>query len=374
MMPAAPSAQPILRLRDVTRSAVHPVAALRNLSMEIAAGEFLTVIGPAGAGKTTLLQVIAGFDRPDSGEVLLAERPILRTPPQRRGIGMVFPDQPVLPGMTAAANIATALRAGGMARGEVAGHVARALGLLGLTGQDDQRAMQLSPCDQARLALARAVAGAPSLILLDDPFAALDRATRFALQGELRALQRRLGVPMLFVTHDENEAMLLSDRIAVIAKGGLRQIGTPATVYDAPADAFVARFVGENNLLRGRIDDIEDDLARIRLECGPVVEARLADAMPGQSCMVAIRPERVAVAAVPAEEMGDGALPAELIETLFVGDHLRLRLLVGQPGLKQAEMLVKRPAGVPVTSLRPGQASVAWRPYDAWAFAPVPGL
>ena len=309
-----------------------------------------------------------------SGEILLADRPILRTPPQRRGIGVVFADQPILPQVTLAANVAAALRAAGLGRGEVVAPAAQALALLGLAGQEDRRAAQLSPIDHARLALARAIAGSPSLVLLDEPFAGLDRASRSALQGELRALQRKLGVAMIHVTHDETEALLLSDRIGVLAKGGLRQIGAPAELYDAPQDAFVARFLGENNLLRGRIEDIVDDLARIRLECGPIVEARLADAMPGQSCLVAIRPERVAVASVPADEMGDGALPATLIETVFLGDHLRLRLQVGQPGRKLAEMVVKRPAGVPVGSLKPGQASVAWQPYQAWAFAPVPGL
>lgn len=362
-MPATP---PSLCLRDIAI-----VAGARPLSLELAAGEALTLIGPADATTTRLLRQIAGYDRSAGGELLMAGRPAPRTPPQKRGIGAVLPDDPLTPGMTVAAHLTAALRATALPRDAHAGEAAKLLDLFALTGQEERRAAQLAPAEQARLALACAAAATPWLLLLDDPFAALDRPARAELQAVLQQARRSLGFALIHATHDETEAMLLGDRLAVLARGALRQIGPPETVYDAPADAFVARFLGENNLLRGRIEDIADDLALIRLECGPTVEARLADALPGQSCLVAIRPERVAIAAVPAEEMGEGALPATLIETSFAGDHVRLRLQVGQAGLKPAELLVKRPAGVPI---RPGTASVAWQSHHAWAFAPVPGL
>jgi ABC-type Fe3+/spermidine/putrescine transport system ATPase subunit len=342
------------------------------MSLDVAAAESLVLMGPPGAGQAALLRVVAGLERPDGGDFLLAGRPMLRTPAAQRGIGLALADQPIPPATTLTAAVAAPLRAGGMAREAAAAAASAALALLGLAGREAERAGALGPTDLALLALARAAAGRPALVLLEEPFAGLDRASRTALQTKWQAVRHMLGAACLHVTTDEIEALRLADRIGVLAKGALRQIGTPEQLYDAPDDAFVARFLGEHNMLRGRTLEIEDDLARIRLECGPMVGARLADALPGQSCLVAIRPERVAVASVAAAEMGEGALPARLTETRFMGDHIRLTLEVGLPGRPPAVLLVKRPAGVP--GLRPGEASVAWRAYDAWAFAPVPGV
>jgi putative spermidine/putrescine transport system ATP-binding protein len=177
---------------------------------------------------------------------------------------------------------------------------------------------------------------------------------------------------MVYVTHDQAEAMTMSDRIAVFAHGVIQQLGPPQTLYDTPANAFVARFVGENNRLPGKVLEIDDGIARIRLACGPVVEARCADAGPGGSeCLVSIRPERIAVASVPAEDMGEGAVSARMIEALFLGDHTRLRLLIGEGSRAPQEITIKRPAGAASAGLAIGQAvSIAWQPNHALAFRP----
>ncbi|MCW3473032.1 ABC transporter ATP-binding protein [Limobrevibacterium gyesilva] len=372
-MPALPAA-PLVRFRNVRKSYDGLAPAVRDLSLDVAAGEFLTLLGPSGAGKTTTLMMLAGFERPDSGDILLEGRPIARTPPQRRGIGVVFQSYALLPHMTVAQNIAFPLQLRRVPRAEQADRVARALDMVRLTGLGERMPAQLSGGQQQRVALARALVFAPRLVLLDEPLGALDRRLREEMQLEIRHLHKQLGVTMIHVTHDQAEALTLSDRIAVFAAGALRQLGTPEALYDSPVDAFVARFVGENNRLPGHVEAVEDDIARVRLACGPVVEARLADAQEGRRCVVSVRPERVAVAAVPAEDMGDGALPATLLEAIYQGDHIRLRLQVGLPGSAPAEVVVKRPAGVPMAGLVPGEAAaIAWQPYHARAFQPEVG-
>ena len=221
------------------------------------------------------------------------------------------------------------------------------------------------------MALARALVFEPRLVLMDEPLGALDRALREEMQAEIRHLHAALGVTMLYVTHDQAEALRLSDRIAVMAGGMLRQVGTPQDLYERPQDAFVAGFLGESNFLPGMVMEIEDDTALVRLECGVVVEALAGAMQKGERCIVAVRPERIAVAAVAAEDMGEGALPATLLESAYLGDHVRLLLRVGVPGFPMADVAVKRPAGVPMSGLEPGlPAALAWQPHHARAFPP----
>jgi putative spermidine/putrescine transport system ATP-binding protein len=219
------------------------------------------------------------------------------------------------------------------------------------------------------VALARALVFEPRLVLLDEPLGALDRTLREEMQAEIRHLHAALGVTMLYVTHDQQEALRLSDRIAVLAAGSLRQVGTPQQLYEEPADAFVAGFLGESNFLPGRVTELEDDIALVQLDCGVVAEALAGEMQVGQRCQVAVRPERIAVAAMAADEMGQGALPATLLETAYLGDHARLLLRVGLPGHPPGEVAVKRPAGAPLAGLAPGVvASLAWQPHHARLF------
>ena len=365
---------PAVSFRHVHKSYDRKIPAVRGLSLEVAPGELLTLLGPSGAGKTTVLMLLAGFERPDAGEILVDGHPVARTPPHRRGIGIVFQNYALFPHLTVAGNTAFPLRMRRFQRAEREARVARTLELVRLQGLEDRLPSQLSGGQQQRVALARALVFAPRLVLLDEPLGALDRQLREEMQFEIRQLHKRLGVTILYVTHDQAEAVALSDRIAILAAGTLRQVGTPQALYDEPESEFVARFLGQNNRLPGRVDAVEDEWAIVRLDCGATVEAQVADAEPGRACVVSVRPERIAVAAVSAAEMGEGALPAIVREVIFQGDHIRLRLEVGLPGAPPAAVTVKRPAGVPLSGLEPGQpAAIAWQPHHARAFRPEAG-
>lgn len=368
-MPISPPPLPRLALNGLSyRYADTP--AVSALSLAIAGGECVTLLGPSGSGKSTALAMVAGFLRPEAGEIRIDGRPVMRTPPHRRDIGVVFQDAQLLPHLTVAENVAFPLRMRNVGRAEREKSVADMLALVRLATYASRYPHELSGGQAQRVALARALVCKPRIVLLDEPFGALDRQLREEMQIELRGLQRRLGVAMLHVTHDQDEAMVLSDRIAVIEDGRLRQIGTPSALYDTPADAFVARFLGENNRLPGRIESIdEDDIATVSLGGYIRVEAQAVGIGPGHRCVVTVRPERIALAAVTAEEMGSGAFPAILREIGFRGTHLRLVL-----DFAGHELVVLRPAAAPMAGLTPGaDVAIAWQPEYARAFRPEAG-
>jgi ABC-type Fe3+/spermidine/putrescine transport system ATPase subunit len=354
---------PLLSLNHVTSSAnAAAPGAVHDLSCDIAPGELLSLIGPPGAGKTRLLQLIAGVTLPDTGAILLNGAPMTRAPLHRRRIAAVFPDHRLIPGMSLADMLTGPLHMRGIPAADHPAHIATLLTLIGLPDGADPH----PPAQRPRALLARALATNPTLLLLDNFFAGLDRATRQTLAHDLRALHRHLGITIIHATHDHAEALSLSDRIAVLAAGTLRQLDTPQAVYDTPASALVATFLGDNNALAGIVETIEDDLATIRLACGPVIEALPIDVTPGDLCVVTIRPERIAAAPLPPEDMGESALPATFAALHFHGDHQQLHLRLGAP---PAPLLVKRPAGLPLQAFAPDEpASVAWRPHDARAY------
>ncbi|MBX6374096.1 MAG: ABC transporter ATP-binding protein [Acetobacteraceae bacterium] len=365
------SAGPLVRFEGVRKECAPPPAppAVRDLDLAVERGEFLTLLGPSGSGKTTILMMLAGFERPTAGRILLDGRDIAGLPPHRRCIGVVFQSHALFPHMSVAENIAFPLEMRGVRKTERTARVRRALSLVRLEGYEERRPSQLSGGQQQRVALARALVFEPPIVLLDEPLAALDKSLREEMQLELRALQRRLRVTMLYVTHDQQEAMTLSDRIAVFEGGRIRQLATPRTLYEEPENAFVAGFVGENNLLPGTVigPGEEEDECRVRLDVGLEVEARVADAGgPGSRCVVAVRPERVAIAAVPAREFGEegGALAAMVMESIFLGDHVRLKVSLGDRG----EIVAKRPAMGPPPPPPGTHVSVAWHAANARAF------
>jgi putative spermidine/putrescine transport system ATP-binding protein len=358
---------PLLRFEHVSKSypgakGTRAPAALAALDLDVARGELLTLLGPSGSGKTTTLMLLAGFELPDEGRILLERRDIARLPPHRRGIGVVFQSYALFPHMTVAENVAFPLEARGVAKAERAARVARALEMVRLPGYADRRPAQLSGGQQQRVALARAMVFEPPIVLLDEPLGALDKALREEMQHEIRTLHQRLGLTMLYVTHDQSEALTLSDRIAVLSAGRLHQVAPPREIYDEPADAFVAGFVGENNRIPATLISAEGAMARLRLEGGAEVGARLADRLaPGAPCTLMVRPERVIPAAA-------GALHATLTEALFQGDHVRLRLTL--PG--GAEIVAKRPVGGGALPEPGAQLGVGWAPEDARAFRAKP--
>ena len=360
---------PLVSFCAVRKSFDGVTEVVRDLTLDIAAGELLTLLGPSGSGKTTSLMMLAGFERPDRGDILLAGRSVLRLPPHQRGIGVVFQNFALFPHMTVAENIAFPLRVRHVSRAEQERRVGDALTMVRLPGLADRLPSQLSGGQQQRVALARALVFNPRLVLLDEPLGALDRALREELQAELRHLHRQLGVTMLYVTHDQAEAMALADRIAIFADGCLQQLGTPQALYDAPNNVFVAGFLGDNNLLPGWVQEIDGGTALIDLACGARVEARGADAVAGAACVVAIRPERIAVAIGSAAELGAGAVDGVLSDIMFKGDMMHLRLSIGAGPGPRADIIVKRPAGAPMGGLRPGRAvAVAWQADHGLAF------
>jgi putative spermidine/putrescine transport system ATP-binding protein len=359
--------EPLVSFQAVRKEFGGGAPAVRELDLDVARGELLTLLGPSGSGKTTTLMMLAGFEEPSAGRILLEGRDIARLPPHRRGIGVVFQSYALFPHMSVAQNVAFPLEVRGVPKPERERRVAQALAMVRLEGFGERRPAQLSGGQQQRVALARAMVFEPPIVLLDEPLGALDKALREEMQYEIRELHRRLGLTMLYVTHDQAEALTLSDRIAVFERGRIRQLASPREMYDRPANAFVAGFVGENNRLPGTILARAGDELRVRLEAGVEVGAIAVDAgEAGTPCLVAVRPERIAVAPVSASDLGEGALDAECREVIFQGDHVRLRLAFGSG----AELVVKRPAGGPALPQPGTRAAVAWSVADARGFRP----
>ncbi|MEX2582744.1 MAG: ABC transporter ATP-binding protein [Gemmatimonadota bacterium] len=308
--------------------------AVRDLSLEIGEGEFLSLLGPSGCGKTTTLRMIAGFETPTSGRILLGDRDVTALPPQRRGMGMVFQNYALFPHLDVFENVAFGLKAQGTSAAEVRSRVADALALVDLAGYEKRSVQALSGGQQQRVALARALAPEPPLLLLDEPLSNLDAALRERTRDELRALLKRIGITSIFVTHDQDEAFALSDRIAVMSEGELQQLGTPEDLYRSPVNPFVAAFVGRANFLDGRVVSREGEDALVDVGEGAVWRVRL-HARGADRVRVMVRPEALRLVAAPA---GEG-LHGRVLDRRFAGAstvyHVEIdsgELLVTVPG------------------------------------------
>ena len=272
---------------------------VRDLDLQIRKGEFLTLLGPSGSGKTTCLMMLAGFETPTSGNIRIAGRAVQQVPPRRRGIGMVFQNYSLFPHMTVGENLAFPLEVRGFEPERRRERVRRALQLVRLEGLEQRRPGQLSGGQQQRVAIARALVFEPELVLMDEPLGALDRRLREELQYEIRRIHRDLGVTVLYVTHDQQEALVMSDRVAVFQAGRIEQVASPEGLYEEPARSFVARFIGENNRLAGRVTSITDEICDVDVGGETVRALRVAPCGPGDATTLSIRPERVAVAPAP---------------------------------------------------------------------------
>jgi spermidine/putrescine ABC transporter ATP-binding subunit len=317
-----------------------PVTALAGVDLRVAEGELLTILGPSGSGKTTLLKVVAGFEIPDEGIVRLGAEDVTFAPPRRRAVGMVFQNYALFPHMTVAQNVAFPLEMRRLPKAERDRRVAEALALVELSGYEARLPRQLSGGQQQRVALARAIVFDPRLLLLDEPFGALDRKLREAMQLEVRRLQRRLRLTTLFITHDQEEALILSDRIAVMSAGRIEQVGPPGEVYARPATRFVADFVGESNLLDGTARG--GGTAEVP-GLGTVVLDGAARGQAGPVTLL-LRPEALRIGAAAA------ALPnratGTVVETVFLGLSVKLRLRL-EGGLELLARLPLRPSEPP---------------------------
>jgi len=308
------------------------LAALDNVSLKFVDGEFFGLLGPSGSGKTTLLRAIAGFIELDSGQVLLDGEDIGPIPVHRRDIGMVFQNYALFPHMTVFDNVGFGLSVRKMPAGEIKARVDEILGLVRLAGLQERKPRQLSGGQQQRVALARALVTRPKVLLLDEPLGALDKHLREEMQVELRRIQREVGITTIFVTHDQEEAMTLSDRIAIMNQGRIEQLGAPLDVYEHPINRFAAGFLGVANFLEGRVGAVSADEARIDLKLGGQAVALAGGFRPGDAALLAVRPEKIAVE--PGEgAMGVNRLNGTVISAVFSGSSTTYRVAVGEQTL-----------------------------------------
>ena len=322
--------------------------ALDDVSLMIRRGELMTLLGPSGCGKTTLLNLVAGFLMPDSGEIGIDGRRVTDVPAYRREIGIMFQNYALFPHMSLTANVGYGLKMRRLAKPEIARRVGEALALVKLAGLEDRKPRQLSGGQQQRVALARALVIRPKVLLLDEPFSALDRNLRASMQVELKEIQRKLGVTTIFVTHDQSEALSLSDRIAVIADGRIRQLDSPDEIYRHPVDRFVASFIGDANVLRARLERIDGAVATVVLGAARVtVPTRtLHNGAVGASVDLFVRPEELRVAEHDAAIAAHGVVAAQI----YQGGHIDLYVEV--PEAVSGRVLLRVPSH-DAGSLRP---------------------
>jgi putative spermidine/putrescine transport system ATP-binding protein len=363
-MTSQTGAEAFVAFERVQKSYDGETLVVKDLNLAMPRGEFLTMLGPSGSGKTTCLMMLAGFETPTHGEIRLGGRPINNIPPHKRGIGMVFQNYALFPHMSVGENLAFPLRVRRVSRDEIRGRVRRALDMVQMGAFENRRPAQLSGGQQQRIALARALVFDPALVLMDEPLGALDKQLREHMQFEIKRLHERLGVTVVYVTHDQSEALTMSDRVAVFNDGVIQQLAAPEELYERPRNSFVAQFIGENNTLMGRVERIEGGACTVRLDDGALIDAVPVNvSAPGERTRVSIRPERVEVKPdrLPA---GAHTLEAEVLEFIYMGDSFRTRMRVAG----NDDFVIKCRNSVGQTKLVPGdRVRVGWLAEDCRA-------
>jgi len=308
------------------------VPALQDVDLEVRAGEFLTLLGPSGCGKTTLLRLIAGFEEPDAGSILISGRDVAPLPPYKRPVNTVFQQYALFPHRTVAGNVAFGLEMTGCPRSEIPGRVAKALEMVRLPGLGDRRVDQLSGGQKQRVALARAVVLEPEVLLLDEPMAALDLKLRKEMQVEVKNLQERLKVTFIFVTHDQDEALIMSDRIAVMNQGRIEQLAAPEALYERPRTRFVADFLAVKNILEVDVVSVAGGRTSLRTPGGALFAATDDGFVPGARAWIGVRPESIAISPV-----GENVFSGTLDDEIYLGDFTDWRVRVGSEILTVSE-------------------------------------
>jgi spermidine/putrescine ABC transporter ATP-binding subunit len=332
------------------------VGAVRGVSIDIRSGEFLTLLGPSGSGKTTTLMMIAGFETPNTGDIAIDGRSVLALPPHKRNIGMVFQNYALFPHLSVADNIGFPLKQRGIDRATRARLVAESLERVHLPGYERRYSRQLSGGQQQRVALARAIVFRPRLLLMDEPLGALDKQLRENLQLEMRRLHADLGITFIYVTHDQEEALTMSDRVAVMNEGLVEQIGTPEDLYDRPCNRFVAAFLGESNFLSAVVRRIERDM--IILDCAGTTLRATATQTPTirQTVALAVRPERLRFAD-GAASVAENRIAVTVSEMVFAGDCCRYLCHTDSGAL----LVLNQPSGSMAHRRHPGErAEILW--------------
>ena len=340
------------------------ILVVKDLNLSIAKGEFLTMLGPSGSGKTTCLMMLAGFETATHGEILLDGKPINNIPPHKRGIGMVFQNYALFPHMTVAENLAFPLEVRKLGKSERETKVKAALDMVQMGDFGGRRPAQLSGGQQQRIALARALVFEPELVLMDEPLGALDKQLREHMQFEITNLAHDLGITTVYVTHDQTEALTMSDRVAVFDDGRIQQLAPPDELYEEPENSFVAQFIGENNTLSGTVEAINGESCTVKLDSGEIIDAKPVNVRePGEKTLVSIRPERVEY---NKDRLQDGAhtLKAEVLEFIYMGDIFRTRLRVAG----RDDFIVKTRNAPDQVRLKAGEhVEIGWLPQDCRA-------
>ncbi len=354
----------IVRFERVQKSYDGVLLVVKDLDLEVQRGEFLTLLGPSGSGKTTVLMMLAGFETATHGGIFLKGEPINNVPPHKRGIGMVFQNYALFPHMTVFENLAFPLEVRRLAKGEIQEKVRRALEMVRLGGFENRRPGQLSGGQQQRVAVARALVFEPDLVLMDEPLGALDKNLREEMQYEIKHIHENLGVSMVYVTHDQSEALTMSNRIAVFNDGRIQQLAAPDDLYERPENAFVAQFIGENNRLSGRVSHLDGTSCAVDLDDGGGRVQALAVKVAGDRARttLSLRPERVAIN--PEEGAFPNVFEARVQELIYLGDHIRTRVsLCGKD-----DFIIKVPNAQGHAMLREGeQVRVGWALEDCRA-------
>ena len=334
---------------------------VKDLNLSIGRGEFMTMLGPSGSGKTTCLMMLAGFETATHGDILLGGSPINNIPPHKRGIGMVFQNYALFPHMTVKENLSFPLEVRGQGKSEREANVAKALDMVQMGEFGGRRPAQLSGGQQQRIALARALVFEPELVLMDEPLGALDKQLREHMQYEIKHIHERLGVTVVYVTHDQSEALTMSDRIAVFDDGIIQQLASPSDLYEKPDNAFVAQFIGENNTLNGTVRAIKNGFASVDFGDGTLGGATAVNCGEiGSNTTLSIRPERVDIGA----KSGANAVDAEVLELIYLGDHIRCRMKV----MGNDQFIVKVPNAAGHKHLVVGESTkVSWHKEDCRA-------
>jgi len=354
-----------VKFDKVDKSYDGKVLVVKDLNLDIAEGEFITMLGPSGSGKTTCLMMLAGFETPTNGEIYLDGNPISNIPPHKRGIGMVFQNYALFPHMTVYENLAFPLRVRKISKDDTDKKVEKALSMVSLTGFGSRMPAQLSGGQQQRVAVARALVFDPAVVLMDEPLGALDKNLRESMQYEIKHIHESIGVTVVYVTHDQSEALTMSNRIAVFNDGKVQQLSSPDKLYEEPVNSFVAEFIGENNTFQGEVADLSKDKCKIKLESGDEILANpIRVKSKGERSIVSLRPER---AIIDPDEKLDNKFKGRIEEVIYHGDHTRVRLDL----LGNKEFILKVPNSSARMDIKLGnEIKIGWNSFDARALDP----
>jgi len=354
--------QAFVSFNEVQKSYDGETLVVKDLNLDIGRGEFLTMLGPSGSGKTTCLMMLAGFETATNGEIVLDGREINNVAPHKRDIGMVFQNYALFPHMTVAENLAFPLEVRRVGKAEIEERVKKALDMVQLGEMGSRRPAQLSGGQQQRVALARALVFEPQLVLMDEPLGALDKQLRETMQYEIKHIHENLQVTVVYVTHDQSEALTMSDRVAVFNDGVVQQLAPPPVLYEKPENAFVAQFIGENNRFVGTVREVTNGQCVVEVDGRPIHSLAVNIGGVGDRSTLSLRPERVVIA--PEDGECPNVFDAKVLELIYLGDHIRARMAV----CGTDEFIVKVPNASDHPTLERGhEVKVGWQIDDCRA-------